>query len=63
MGDALELGAFVQDTISEFKGTIIARVEYLDGHVSCEVQSGELHDGVPVEAQWINETRLVKATD
>lgn len=56
--EVIELGATVQDTLSDFTGVVIGRAEYLYGCVRVAVQGGELKDGIPVEEEWFDEERM-----
>lgn len=54
----IKLGELVKDKLTEFKGTVIARAEYLYGCVwVCVVPKG-LHDDKPIEDAWFDEARL-----
>jgi hypothetical protein len=54
----IKLGDLVKDKLTEFKGTAIARAEYLYGCVwVCVVPRG-LHDDKPIEDAWFDEARL-----
>ena len=55
---AITLGDVVADRLTEFQGTVIAKVEYLGGRIRFEVQPNALHNGSPVEAEWLDEGRL-----
>lgn len=64
MGEqATILGTMVRDTITGFEGMAIARMVYLNGNVQVHVQSAMMNNGVPVEAQWIDEYRLIPAPE
>ena len=54
----IKLGQKVKDSITGFEGIVVARAEYLNGCVSCQVEAKELKDGVPLQAQWFDEQRL-----
>ena len=54
----IKLGDKVKDSITGFEGIVVARAEYLNGCVSCQVEAKELKDGVPLKAQWFDEQRL-----
>ena len=48
----------VKDTITGFKGTVVAIAKYMNGCVRCEVQPRGLYEGKPIESQWIDEGQL-----
>jgi len=55
----IKIGTRVIDTITDFKGTAVARCVYLNGCVRIEVQpKGIDKDGKIVEAIWIDEGQL-----
>ncbi len=55
----IELGAKVTDSMTGFEGVVIARVEYLNGCVSLEVQPESLgKEGSPLKPEWFDEQRL-----
>lgn len=54
----IRLGDKVEHTITDFKGTVIAKTEYLNGCVQFEVQPRELHEGAIVDSAWIDEPQL-----
>lgn len=54
----IELGTTVKDVITGFEGVVVGRTEWLNGCVRYGVQSRELKDGVPKEAQWLDEEQL-----
>jgi len=56
----LQLGSEVRDMITQFNGVIVARDEWFNGYVRYGVQSKELHDGKPLELQWLDEGRLIR---
>ena len=53
-----ELGVEVKDKVSGYKGIIIGKTEWQTGCNTYGVKSQTLNNGVPVEAQWIDEIRL-----
>ncbi len=54
-----ELGLKVKDTLTPFKGTIIARAEYLSGQIQYLVQpDGCMDNGSPIGLEWILEYRI-----
>jgi len=54
-----KLGTVLKDKITDFEGTAIARVVYLNGCVRYEIQPRELKDGNRIESAWIDETQLI----
>ena len=54
-----ELGVEVKDQITDFKGIIIGRTQYLFGCNCYGVSSKALKNGEIVSAQWFDEGRLV----
>jgi len=55
----INLGDKVKDTITDFEGTVVARIIYLNGCVRCQVQAKELKDGKIIESEWIDEGQLI----
>lgn len=53
----ITLGSKVKDYVTDFKGIAIARVEYLNGCISIEVQAKMKDDIIP-ESVWIDEQQL-----
>lgn len=53
----IELGSKVNDKITGFKGTLMARATYVYGCVWLLVEADKLHDGKPVEC-WFDEPRI-----
>jgi len=54
----IELGVSVEDTITKFKGILVARTVRQGTAVRCAIQSPDLEDGKPIAEQWFDETRL-----
>ena len=54
-----ELGSYLKDKVTDFEGTAIAKVEYLNGCVRYEIQPRELKDGNKIESIWIDESQLI----
>jgi len=52
------LGDKVKDTVTPFKGVVIARTEYLNGCIRYQVQPTDLKDGAPQEATSFDEEQL-----
>tara|TARA_R100001530_G_scaffold1886_1_gene3240 strand:- start:16555 stop:16794 length:240 start_codon:yes stop_codon:yes gene_type:complete len=56
----VKLGEVVKDSIANFKGTVIARCEYLNGCVRIAIQPKKLkEDGSTIGTEWIDESQLV----
>ena len=58
----IKLGDKVKDSITGFTGIVIARATYLNGCISCEVESTKLKDGAPLKCHWFDEQRLDKTS-
>lgn len=58
-GFKFEMGAKIADMFTDFKGTVIARVEWNDGTRSYAVQSWALHEGKRLDSEWVGEARMV----
>jgi hypothetical protein len=54
----IKLGTQVNDTITDFKGIVIAKAIYLSGCIQYLVQPKKLKDSKIIEAQWIDEGQL-----
>lgn len=53
------LGEVVEDELTGFKGVAVARIEYLNGCISVEIQPKALgKDGTPIESKWFDEQRI-----
>ena len=59
----INLGDKVKDTITDFEGTAVARLVYLNGCVQIQVQSKELKDGKIIKPEWIDEPQLIKVLE
>ena len=57
MGE-IKLGDKVEDTITDFKGTAIAKAIYLNGCIQYLVQPKELKDKEIIKSEWIDEGQL-----
>lgn len=55
----IKLGDKVKDTITDYEGTVIAKIIYLNGCVRYEVKAKGLKDGKPIDSEWIDEEQLV----
>jgi len=57
----IKLGDKVKDSITDFEGVVIARIEYLNGCIRYSVQPTKLNEkGEIAETAWIDEQQLVK---
>jgi hypothetical protein len=54
----INLGDKVKDSITGFEGIVTGKTIWLNGCTRVGVQSDVLKDGVPTEAQWIDEPQL-----
>ena len=54
-----KLGTVLKDKVTDFEGTAIAKVKYLNNCVRYEIQPRGLKDGNIIEAIWIDETQLI----
>jgi len=52
------LNDLVKDTLTGFKGVVVARSQWQNGCIRYGVQSQKLHEGKLVEEQWLDEQRL-----
>lgn len=53
-----ELGTEVQDTLSDYKGTIVWRTEYMFGCVRYGIQAKELFEGKTIDTHAFDEPQL-----
>lgn len=51
-------GDKVRDTITGFSGTVVCRTEWLNGCVRFGIQAPALHEGKPVDLQYIDAEQL-----
>lgn len=54
----IHLGDKVRDNITGFEGVAVAKSTYLNGCVSVGVKSTKLHEGKPLNTEWIDEQQL-----
>ena len=54
----LEMGDKVRDTITGFKGRIVARCQYINGCDQCLVKPGVGKDGKMPVGEWIDDQQL-----
>jgi hypothetical protein len=54
----IEMNDEVKDTITDFKGTVVAKIIYATGCTRFEVKPRGLKDGKSIEAEWIDESQL-----
>lgn len=54
-----ELGVEVKDQITDFKGIIVGRTQYLFGCNAYIVAPKALKDGKRVESEWFDEGRVI----
>ena len=55
----IEMYDEVKDTISGFKGIVVAKIIYATGCIRYEVKPRGIKDGKSIEAEWIDESILV----
>ena len=55
----INLGDLAMDSISGFKGVVVADTRWLYNCRRLSIQPKELHDGKPVEAQTFDERQLI----
>jgi hypothetical protein len=53
-----KLGEMVSDTLTDFRGIVVGRAEFLYGCVRLQVQPNGLKDGKPAEEAWLDEDRV-----
>ncbi|KKN02600.1 hypothetical protein LCGC14_1116030 [marine sediment metagenome] len=53
-----EVGNKVKDLVTGFSGIIIGRTDWLTGCNTYGVKSEKLKDGLPMEAEWLDEIQL-----
>ena len=58
MKEELKLGGYAKDTITGFKGTVTGTAYYLHGVTEWLIQPVELHEGLLIDSEWIEEGRL-----
>lgn len=56
----LAMGDKVRDTITGFKGTIVARCQYINGCDQCLVKPSVGEDGKMPVGEWIDDQQLKK---
>ena len=54
----IDLGDYVVDTISGFRGVITATTRYLNGNIKHCVETCELDNGKPITEAWFDQCRL-----
>ena len=52
------LGDVVRDSLTSYKGTVVARVYYINGCIHVGVKSSELKDGAPLPSVWFNQDQV-----
>lgn len=58
MSDMLQMGDKVRDTITGFKGRIVARCQYINGCDQCLVKPSVGEDGKMPAGEWIDDQQL-----
>lgn len=56
-----QLGAVLRDIITGFEGVVMVRAEYYTGCIHYGLQSQKLHEGKPIDWEWIDSSRLILA--
>jgi hypothetical protein len=54
------LGTTVKDTITGYQGVVTGITFWLNGCTRIGIQSRELKDGIPKDAQWFDEMQLIQ---
>lgn len=54
----IELGSKARDKITEFEEIVICRSEWLNGCTRYGIQPQVLHDGKPIDPQFVDEPQL-----
>lgn len=54
----IELGDKVKDIITGFEGIVVAKTEWLNGCVRCNIQPQKLKDGKMLDTETIDEQQL-----
>lgn len=52
------IGKLVKDKVTGLTGIVTGRTTWLNGCARVIVQSRDLHDGKPIEAQWFDEPQV-----
>lgn len=55
----IRVGDEAKDSITGYKGIVIAKTEWLNGCARLTIQPQELHDGKPIEAHTFDENQLI----
>ena len=58
MKNKFKLGDEARDKITGFTGTVIARIEYINGCIQYEIQPSVGNDGNQRKHDWIDKTQL-----
>ena len=54
-----DFGALLEDSISGFRGVVVARVEYANGCKEYALCAKRLQNGQPIDLVWIGENRMI----
>lgn len=54
----IQLGDYVEDTVTGLKGYAICRLEYLNGCVRFSIQPKEIHEGKVAEQHYCDEQQV-----
>jgi len=55
----IKLGSLVEDSLTGYRGYVVARTEYLYGCIRCSVLPAELKDGMPQRELGMDEPQLI----
>lgn len=56
--DRIQLGDVAKDRFTGFEGTVVAKVEFLNGLIRCEIQPRLLVEGRMVASEYVDIYRL-----
>lgn len=57
------IGKLVKDKVTGLTGIVTGRTTWLNGCARVIVQSRDLHDGKPIDAQWFDQPQVVVVED
>ena len=56
----IKLGQYVKDEITGFEGVAVSITEWMNGCRRIGIQSKEMHEGKPIEIEWVDEKQVAK---
>lgn len=56
--ETIECGDLCEDKVTNFRGVVMAIVDYLHNEDRIQLKSRELNNGVPLEAQWFDKSMV-----